>query len=143
VDQRYVLERWSKKVKRNHTNISSSYDEPVLDETTQRYNGALSRCFEACQVGSKSEGRTVIVHRGLDRIFSELQQYEEEEKEQVKERGTTTISHKDFSPNEINNLQSPQHVRSRGRPRKRLGSNLEKKIANQTKRKQTNITDLH
>ncbi|MED6129739.1 hypothetical protein PIB30_110881, partial [Stylosanthes scabra] len=82
VDQRYVLERWSKKVKRNHTNISSSYDEPVLDETTQRYNGALSRCFEACQVGSKSEGRTAIVHRGLDRIFSELQQYEEEEKEQ-------------------------------------------------------------
>ncbi|MED6179293.1 hypothetical protein PIB30_115767, partial [Stylosanthes scabra] len=57
VDQRYVLERWSKKVKRNHTNISSSYNEPVLDETTQRYNGALSRCFEACQVGSKSEGR--------------------------------------------------------------------------------------
>ncbi|MED6116154.1 hypothetical protein PIB30_097542, partial [Stylosanthes scabra] len=76
-------------------------------------------------------------------IFSELQQYEEEEKEQVKERGTTTISHEDFSPNEINNLQSPQHVRSRGCPRKRLGSNLEKKIANQTKRKQTNTTDLH
>ncbi|MED6166708.1 hypothetical protein PIB30_112023, partial [Stylosanthes scabra] len=63
VDQRYVLERWSKKVKRNYTNISSSYDEPVLDETTQRYNGALSRCFKACQVGSKSEGRTAIVHR--------------------------------------------------------------------------------
>ncbi|MED6199035.1 hypothetical protein PIB30_072174 [Stylosanthes scabra] len=72
VDQRYVLQCWSKNVKRNHTSISSSYDEPVLDERTQRYNGALYRCFEACQVGSKSKGRTAIVHRGLDRIFSEL-----------------------------------------------------------------------
>ncbi|MED6115480.1 hypothetical protein PIB30_091007 [Stylosanthes scabra] len=77
VDPRYVLERWSKNVRRNHTNISSSYDEPVLDERTQRYNGALSRYFEACQVGSKSEGRTAIVHRGLDKIFSELQEYHE------------------------------------------------------------------
>ncbi|MED6111478.1 hypothetical protein PIB30_052666 [Stylosanthes scabra] len=143
VDQRYILECWGKNVKRNHTNISSSYDEPVLGERTQRYNGALSRCFKACQVGSKSEGRTTIVHSDLDRIFSELQEYEEEEKKQAKEKGKTTISHEDCSLNEINDFQSPQHVRSRGRPRKRLGSNLEKKIANETKRKQRNTTDLH
>ncbi|MED6117320.1 hypothetical protein PIB30_108836, partial [Stylosanthes scabra] len=110
---------------------------------TQRYNGALSRCFEAYQVGSKSKGWTAIVHRGLDRILSEMQEYEEEEKEQAKERGKTTISHEDCSLNEINDHQSPQHVRSRGHPRKRLGSNLEKKIANKTKRKQRNTTDLH
>ncbi|MED6127603.1 hypothetical protein PIB30_089601, partial [Stylosanthes scabra] len=143
VDQRYVLERWSKNVKRNHTNISNSYDKPVLDERTQIYNDALSRCFEACQVGSQSVGRTMIVHRGLDRIFSELQEYKEQEKEQAKEKGKTTISHEDCSLNKINDLQSPQHVRSRGRPRKRLGSNLEKKIANVTKRKQRNTTDLY
>ncbi|MED6189711.1 hypothetical protein PIB30_098666, partial [Stylosanthes scabra] len=135
VDPRYVLERWSKNVRRNHTNIGSSYDEPVLDERTQRYHGALSRCFEACQVGSKSEGRTMIVHRGLDRIFSELQEYDEEEKEKAKEKGKTTISHEDCTLNEINDLQSPQHVRSKGRPRKRLGSNLEKKIANEINKK--------
>ncbi|MED6191031.1 hypothetical protein PIB30_112051, partial [Stylosanthes scabra] len=110
---RYVLERWSKNVRRNYTNISSSYDEPVLDERTQRYNGALSRCFEACQVGSKSEGRTAIVHRGLDRIFSELQEYDEEEKENAKEKRKTTISHEDCTLNDINDLQSPQHVRSK------------------------------
>ncbi|MED6114751.1 hypothetical protein PIB30_083521 [Stylosanthes scabra] len=130
-------------MKRNYTNISSSYEKPVLDERTQRYNETLSRSFEACQVGSKSKGRTEIVHCGLDRIFSELQEYEEEEKKQAKERGKTTISHEGCSPNEINDLQSPQRVRSRGRPRKRSGSNLEKKIANQTKRKQRNTTDLH
>ncbi|MED6218709.1 hypothetical protein PIB30_029032, partial [Stylosanthes scabra] len=72
VDLRYVLERWSKNVKRNHTNIRSSYDESVLDETTQRYNGELSRCFEACQVGAASNGRIAIVHRGPDRIFNQL-----------------------------------------------------------------------
>ncbi|MED6185791.1 hypothetical protein PIB30_060499 [Stylosanthes scabra] len=87
VDSRYVLERWSKNVKRNHTNIRSSYDEPVLDERRQGYNDTLSRCFKACQVGSESKGLTAIVHRGLDRIFSELQEYKEEEKEQAKEKG--------------------------------------------------------
>ncbi|MED6202491.1 hypothetical protein PIB30_106160 [Stylosanthes scabra] len=60
---------------------------------TQRYNGALSRCFEACQVGATSNGRIAIVHRGLDRIFNELDQYEEEEKEQAKMKGRTTMSH--------------------------------------------------
>ncbi|MED6133643.1 hypothetical protein PIB30_030038 [Stylosanthes scabra] len=125
VDPRYVLERWRKNVNRNHTNIRSSYDEPILDETTQRYNGALSRCFEACQVGSTSNGRIAIVHRGLDRIFSELDEYKEEEKEQANEKGRTTISHEDCTESDINDLQRPQHMRSRGRPRKRLGSNLE------------------
>ncbi|MED6139724.1 hypothetical protein PIB30_086492 [Stylosanthes scabra] len=81
--------------------------------------------------------------KARDGIFSELQEYEEEEKEQAKEKGKTTISHEDCSLNEINDLQSPQHVRSRGHPRKRLCSNLEKKIANEIKRKQKNTTDLH
>ncbi|MED6202620.1 hypothetical protein PIB30_107345, partial [Stylosanthes scabra] len=95
-------------------------------------------CFEACQVGSKSEGRTAIVHRGLDRIFSELQEYDEEEKENAKEKRKTTILHEDCTLNDINDLQSPQHVRSKGRPRKRLGSNLEKKIANEINKKNRN-----
>ncbi|MED6167862.1 hypothetical protein PIB30_006833 [Stylosanthes scabra] len=129
------LQRWSKNVNRKHTNIRSSYDEPVLDETTQRYNGALSRCFKACQVGSASNGLIAIVHRGLDIIFIELQEYKEEEKEQAKEKRRTTISHEDCTVSDINNLQSPQHVRSRGRPRKRLGSNLKKKIAKETNKK--------
>ncbi|MED6164119.1 hypothetical protein PIB30_086646 [Stylosanthes scabra] len=133
VDSRYVLERWSKNIKRNHTNIRSSYDEPVLDETMQRYNGALFRCFEACQVGSASNGRIGIVHRGLDRIFSELEQYKEEEKEQAKEKGRTIMSHEECTVSDMNDLQSPQHVRSRSSPRKRLGSNLEKKIAKRNK----------
>ncbi|MED6155765.1 hypothetical protein PIB30_008001 [Stylosanthes scabra] len=133
VDSRYVLERWSNNVKRNHTNIRSSYDEPVLDETMQRYNGGQSRCFEACQVGLASNGRIAIVHRGLDRIFNELKQYKEEEKEQDKEKGRTTMSHEECTVSDMNDVQSPQHVRSRGRPRKRLGSNLEKKIAKRNK----------
>ncbi|MED6154269.1 hypothetical protein PIB30_110670, partial [Stylosanthes scabra] len=103
-----------------------------------RYNGALSRCFEACQVGSKSEGRRAILHRGLDRIFSEMQEYDEEEKENAKEKRKTTISHEDCTLNDINDFQSPQHVRSKGRPRKRLGSNLEKKIANEINKKNRN-----
>ncbi|MED6125203.1 hypothetical protein PIB30_066459 [Stylosanthes scabra] len=87
----------------------NDYDEPVLDERTQRYNNALSRYFEAYQVGSESMELTTIVHHGLHKIFSELQEYKEEEKEQAKEKGKT-ISHEDCTLNEINDLQSPQHL---------------------------------
>ncbi|MED6175849.1 hypothetical protein PIB30_082171 [Stylosanthes scabra] len=140
VDSRYVLERWSKKVKRKHTNIMSSYDEPVLDERTQRYDDALSCCFDACQEGSVSKELTTILHCGLDKIFKDFQEYKENEKDKANEKGKTIISHEDCSISDINELQSPEHVRSRGRPRKRLGSNLEKRIANEINKKNRNRT---
>ncbi|MED6158180.1 hypothetical protein PIB30_030350, partial [Stylosanthes scabra] len=87
----------------------SSYDEPILDERTQRYDGALSRCFDACQEGSASKGLTTILHRGLDKIFKDFEEYKENEKEKEKEKGKTIISHEDCSISDINELQSPEH----------------------------------
>ncbi|RYR13076.1 hypothetical protein Ahy_B04g070261 isoform A [Arachis hypogaea] len=38
VSPRYILERWSKKVKRRHTHIKSSHDEPLLEPRSKRFD---------------------------------------------------------------------------------------------------------
>ncbi|RYR15661.1 hypothetical protein Ahy_B04g072559 [Arachis hypogaea] len=38
VSPRYILERWSKKVKRQHTHIKSSHDEPLLEPRSKRFD---------------------------------------------------------------------------------------------------------
>ncbi|RYR66814.1 hypothetical protein Ahy_A03g012898 isoform B [Arachis hypogaea] len=49
---------------------------------------------------------------------------------QVKSKGKVQVT-----LNDVNDLQSLPRVRTRGRPKNRLGSNMEKKIANVTKKK--------
>ncbi|MED6191255.1 hypothetical protein PIB30_114356, partial [Stylosanthes scabra] len=51
------------------------------------------------------------------------------------EDGKTVTTHQDCSLDGMNDLHSPTRVRSRGRPRKRLGSNLEKQIASSSNKK--------
>ncbi|RYR25733.1 hypothetical protein Ahy_B02g059718 [Arachis hypogaea] len=38
VSPRYILERWSKKVKRQHTHIKSNHDEPLLEPRSKRFD---------------------------------------------------------------------------------------------------------
>ncbi|MED6164657.1 hypothetical protein PIB30_092311 [Stylosanthes scabra] len=92
----YILDRWSKNgiVKRRHTSIKSSYDAPVLQPTTKRYN---------------------------DKLDAEMKEFK------AKLEENPSIIYEDGSLSETNDLQSPTHVRSRGRPKKRLGSNTDKK----------------
>ncbi|MED6169214.1 hypothetical protein PIB30_019508 [Stylosanthes scabra] len=127
----YILGRWSKNgiVNRSHTNIKSSYDAPVLDERTKRYNGIISRSHTSVEEASGFEVLTAKYHLALDKLDAEMKEFKAKLKE------NPTIIHEDGSLNEINDLQSPPHVRSRGRPKKRLGSNTEKKIASASKRK--------
>ncbi|MED6168519.1 hypothetical protein PIB30_012246 [Stylosanthes scabra] len=127
----YILGRWSKNVivNRSHTSIKSRYDAPVLDERTKRYNGIISRTYTSVEEASGFEVLTAKYHLALDKLDAEMKEFKAKLKE------NPTIIHEDGSLNEINDLQSPPHVRSRGRPKKRLGSNTEKKIASSSKRK--------
>ncbi|RYR11871.1 hypothetical protein Ahy_B04g069391 [Arachis hypogaea] len=86
VSLRYILERWSKKVKRRHTH----------QEQPRR-----------ATVGAK------------------------------KQEGTCLLSHENVNLESVNELQSPLRVQTRGRPKNRLGSKLDKQIANASKKKKT------
>ncbi|RYR09432.1 hypothetical protein Ahy_B05g077751 isoform B [Arachis hypogaea] len=54
----------------------------------------------------------------------------------AKRKGTCSLSHEDANLKSVNDLQSSLRVRTRGRPKNRLGLKLEQ-IANASKKKKT------
>ncbi|RYR64533.1 hypothetical protein Ahy_A03g010624 [Arachis hypogaea] len=72
-----------------------------------------------------------ILHRAYDNVVVEMQE------QKAKRKGTCSLSHKDANLESVNELQSPPRVRTRGRPKNRLGSKLDKQIANASKKKKT------
>ncbi|RYR26420.1 hypothetical protein Ahy_B02g060643 isoform M [Arachis hypogaea] len=133
VSPRYILERWSKKVKRRHTHIKSSHDEPLMEPRSKRFDQLVFRSQNICEFASESEELTAILHRAYDNIMAEMEALK------AKRKGTSSLSHEDANLESVNELQSPPRIRTRGRPKNRLGSKLEKQIANATKKKKTKV----
>ncbi|RYR56963.1 hypothetical protein Ahy_A05g022700 [Arachis hypogaea] len=133
VSPRYILERWSKKVKRRHTHIKSSHDEPLREPRSKRFDQLVFRSQNICEFASESEELTAILHRAYDNVMAEMEALK------GKRNGTSSLSHEDANLESVNELQSPPRIRTRGRPKNRLGSKLEKQIANATKKKKTKV----
>ncbi|RYR28970.1 hypothetical protein Ahy_B01g053203 [Arachis hypogaea] len=133
VSPRYILERWSKKVKRRHTHIKSSHDEPLMEPRSKRFDQLVFRSQNICEFASESEELTAILHRAYDNVMAEMEALK------AKRKGTSSLSHEDANLESVNELQSPPRIRTRGRPKNRLGSKLEKHIANATKKKKTKV----
>ncbi|RYR05138.1 hypothetical protein Ahy_B06g084991 [Arachis hypogaea] len=131
VSPRYILERWSKKVKRRHTHIKSSHDEPLLEPRSKRFDQLVFRSQNICEFASESEELTAIMHRAYDNVMVEMKLLK------AKRKGTSSLSHEDANLESVNELQSPPRIRTRGRPKNRLGSKLDKEIANVIKKKKT------
>ncbi|QHO13000.1 Protein FAR-RED ELONGATED HYPOCOTYL [Arachis hypogaea] len=102
VTPKYILERWSKNIKRRHTHIKSSQDEPVLEPRSKRFD---------------------------ELVMAEMEEYQERRK------GKSLLTHEEATLSNVNDLQSPPRIKTRGRPKNRLGSNLKKKISNAMKKK--------
>ncbi|RYR54195.1 hypothetical protein Ahy_A06g029462 [Arachis hypogaea] len=133
VSPRYILERWSKKVKRRHTHIKSSHDEPLMEPSSKRFDQLVFRSQNICEFASESEELTAILHRAYDNVMAEMESLK------AKRKGTSSLSHEDAKLESVNELQSLPRIRTRGRPKNRLGSKLEKQIANATKKKKTKV----
>ncbi|RYR29494.1 hypothetical protein Ahy_B01g053899 [Arachis hypogaea] len=123
VSPRYILERWSKNVKRRHTHIKSSNNKPLLEPRSKRFDELLFRSQNICKFTSSKE-LTAILHRAYDNIMVEMKEVK------AKRKGTCSLSHEDANLESVNELQSPPRVRTRGRPKNRLDSKLDKKITN-------------
>ncbi|RYQ83484.1 hypothetical protein Ahy_B10g102167 [Arachis hypogaea] len=133
VSPRYILERWSKKVKRRHTHIKSSHDEPLLEPRSKRFDQLVFRSQNICEFTSESEEFTAILHRAYDNVMAEMESLK------AKRKGTSSLSHEDANLESVNELQSPPRIRTRGRPKNRLGSKLDKQIANASNKKKTKV----
>ncbi|MED6155684.1 hypothetical protein PIB30_007193 [Stylosanthes scabra] len=134
IPQCYILERWCKNIKRKHTSIKSSYDEPSLEPRNINYDGMISRSKVHCEAVSGCEVLTAMVYSAYDKLETDMKEYKANSDVQ------SILRHEDGSVKMINDLQTPTHVRSRGRSKKRLRSTLEKKIAyKKKKRKQSRL----
>ncbi|XP_016164215.1 protein FAR-RED ELONGATED HYPOCOTYL 3-like [Arachis ipaensis] len=129
VAPKYILERWSKNIKRRHTHIKSSQDEPVLEPRSKRFDELVFQSHNICEFASESEELTGILHRAFDKVMAEMEEYQERRKRK------SLLTHEEVTLSNVNNLQSPPRIKTRGRPKNRLGSNLEKKISNAMKKK--------
>ncbi|QHO07828.1 Protein FAR-RED ELONGATED HYPOCOTYL [Arachis hypogaea] len=76
---------------------------------------------------------TAILYRAYDNVMAEMESLK------AKRKGTSSLSHEDANLESVNELQSPPRIRTRGRPKNRLGSKLDKQIANATKKKKTKV----
>ncbi|RYR09599.1 hypothetical protein Ahy_B05g077972 [Arachis hypogaea] len=61
VAPKYILERWSKNIKRRHTHIKSSQDEPLLEPRSKRFDKLVFRSHNICEIASESEELTMNV----------------------------------------------------------------------------------
>ncbi|QHN95653.1 Protein FAR-RED ELONGATED HYPOCOTYL [Arachis hypogaea] len=129
VAPKYILERWSKNIKRRYTHIKSSQDEPLLEPKSKRFDKLVFRSHNICEFASESKKLTRILHRAFDKVMKEMEEYQERSK------GKSLLTHEEVTLSNMNDLQSPPRVKTRGWPKNRLGSNLEKKISNAMKKK--------
>ncbi|RYR15326.1 hypothetical protein Ahy_B04g072068 [Arachis hypogaea] len=96
VSPRYILERWSKKVKRRHTHIKSSHDEPLMEPRSKRFDQLVFRSQNICEFASESEELTAILHHAYDNVMAEMEALK------AKRKGTSSLSHEDANLESIN-----------------------------------------
>ncbi|RYQ90259.1 hypothetical protein Ahy_B09g096450 isoform H [Arachis hypogaea] len=100
---KYILERWSKNIKRRHTHIKSSQDEPLLEPRSKRFDELVFQSHNICEFESESEELTRILHWEFDKVMAEMQEYKERSK------GKSSLCHEKATLSDVNELQSP-HV---------------------------------
>ncbi|RYR39380.1 hypothetical protein Ahy_A09g044893 [Arachis hypogaea] len=104
VSPRYILERWCKKVKRRHTHIKSSHNEPLLEPRSKRFDQLVFYSQNICEFVSESEELTAILHHAYDNVMVEMESLK------AKRKGTSSLSHEDANLESVNELQSPPRI---------------------------------
>ncbi|RYQ92708.1 hypothetical protein Ahy_B09g098926 [Arachis hypogaea] len=102
---KYILERWSKNIKRRHTHIKSSQDEPVLEPRSKRFDELVFRSHNISEFGSESEELTEILHQAFDKVMAEMEEYQERRK------GKSLLTHEEATLSNVNDLQSPPCIK--------------------------------
>ncbi|QHN85955.1 Transposon protein [Arachis hypogaea] len=86
---KYILENWSKNIKRRYTHIKSSQDEPLLEPRSKRFDDLVFRSHNICEFASESEELIGILHRKFDNVMAKMQEYQERSK------GKNLLSHEE------------------------------------------------
>ncbi|RYR04512.1 hypothetical protein Ahy_B06g084269 [Arachis hypogaea] len=107
-------------VKRRHTHIKSSHDDPLLEPRSKRFDQLVFCSQNICEFASESEELTVILHHAYDNVMAKMESLK------AKRKGISSLSHEDANLESVNELQSPQGFE-------------QEDIANATKKKKTKV----
>ncbi|RYR73847.1 hypothetical protein Ahy_A02g008378 [Arachis hypogaea] len=80
---RYILEHWSKNMKRRHARIKSSYDEPLLELRGRRFDDLVFCSHNICEFVSESKELILILHKAYDNVIAEMQEYKAKSKKKM------------------------------------------------------------
>ncbi|RYQ83541.1 hypothetical protein Ahy_B10g102263 [Arachis hypogaea] len=72
---KYILERWSKNIKRRHTHIKSRQDEPLLEPRSKRFDELVFWSHNICEFASEFKELIEILHRAFDKVIAEMEEY--------------------------------------------------------------------
>ncbi|QHN83089.1 Protein FAR-RED ELONGATED HYPOCOTYL [Arachis hypogaea] len=153
IPRRYILDRWSKLVKRRHSDIKSSHDPSLLDPKTKRFDDLCSHSNSVAQFASQTKETSDILHRYLDMAMAECQKHVANSSSNANELDnllTLEDGGKDALSIfvggciiSIQDIKSPPYVSTKGRPTNRLGSEKDKMIKKKTeaKKRKSEITE--
>ncbi|KAL4366164.1 hypothetical protein AHAS_Ahas07G0178700 [Arachis hypogaea] len=138
ISRRYILDRWSKLVKRRHSDIKSSHDPSLLNLKTEKFDDLCSHSNNVAQFASQTKETSDILHRYLDMAMSECQKHIANSSSNANELDnllTLEDGGKDALSIfvggciiSIQNIKSPPYVSSKGRSTNRLRSEKDKMI---------------
>ncbi|RYR50969.1 hypothetical protein Ahy_A06g026030 [Arachis hypogaea] len=97
-----VYTHQNKKVKRQHTHIKSSHDEPLLESRSKRFDELVFRLQNICEFASELEELTAILHRVYNNVMVEM------EKLKAKRNGTCSLSHEDANLESLTSFKALQ-----------------------------------
>ncbi|XP_057747869.1 protein FAR-RED ELONGATED HYPOCOTYL 3-like [Arachis stenosperma] len=157
IPRRYILDRWSKLVKRRHSDIKSSHDPSLLNPKTERFDDLCSHSNSVAQFASQTKETSDILHRYLDMAMAECQKHVANSSSNANELDnllTLEDGGKDGGKDalsifvggciiSIQDIKSPPYVFTKGRPTNRLGSEKNKMIKKKTeaKKRKSEITE--
>ncbi|RYR19571.1 hypothetical protein Ahy_B03g064392 [Arachis hypogaea] len=157
IPRRYILDRWSKLVKRRHSDIKSSHDPSLLNIKTERFDDLCSHSNSVAQFASQTKETSDILHRYLDMAMAECQKHVANSSSNANELDnllTLEDGGKDGGKDvmsifvggciiSIQDIKSPPYVSTKGRPTNRLGSEKDKMIKKKTeaKKRKSEITE--
>ncbi|KAL4289461.1 hypothetical protein AHAS_Ahas19G0388500 [Arachis hypogaea] len=157
IPRRYILDRWSKLVKRRHSDIKSSHDPSLLNPKIERFDDLCSHSNSVAQFASQTKKTSDILHRYLDMAMAECQKHVANSSSNANELDnllTLEDGGKDGGKDalsifvggciiSIQDIKSPPYVSTKGRPTNRLGSEKDKMIKKKTeaKKRKSEITE--
>ncbi|RYQ95324.1 hypothetical protein Ahy_B08g090508 [Arachis hypogaea] len=140
----YVLPRWSKKIKRKHRYVKSSHDVSRSDESHVAFRGLCAHFYNVAKEFVGDDDETALLHAAMEEIRAKLAAHRAKKRSESVSETQTSFGSQSLNVVNIDNIQGPSKVTTKGRPKsKRVSAALEKPFKNSSRRNHKNSTPVH